>query len=184
MDVGNIFGKLEGNADKLGALLGFLGGASDTAKMWGGQTALTMLQQNITDLMKDPHIPNLSNVLGDLTGGYQRNTFMTALAAWIGGYALQEVDIDPTITKLGRALNKAGFGALLGVTAYAIVQRSGTWHSPNNPEGQPYGGHDGYPRGAGYSPTFRQDGGYFTMKNVPPAGTPNLPAILPASPRP
>jgi len=186
MDIGNIFSKIEGNADKLGGLLGFFGGASDVGKAWWGDGqahTFDMLRINITDLMKDPHIPDIGHVLGDLTQGYERSTFFAALMAWIGGYVLKEVDMDPAITKLGSALSKAGFGAALGVTAYAVVKRSGTTHSGGEPAGQPYGGHNGYPKGAGYSPLGRRDGGYFTMPNVPPAGT-NLGAVLPASPRP
>jgi hypothetical protein len=186
MDIGNIFSKLEGNADKLGGLLGFLGGASDHGKHWWGDGkahTFEMLQINITDLFKDPHIPNIGHVLSCLTDGYQRNTFMTALTAWLGGYVLKEVDLDPAITKLGSALSKAGFGAALGVLAYATIMESGTGHSGGEPAGQPSRSHNGYPAGAGYSPLGRRDGGYFTMKNVPPAGT-NLGAVLPASPRP
>jgi hypothetical protein len=162
MDIDNIFSKIEGNADKLGALLGFFGGASNFAKPWGTDT-MSMLQKNITDLLSQPHIPDLGHMLHDMTAGYTKQTLFAAITAWIGGYALKEVDMDPQITKMGNALSKAGFGAILGLLAYNAMAYSGSWHSDGGADGSSGGGsHVGYLKdGRGWA-------GHFTQPTVAP----------------
>jgi hypothetical protein len=149
-----------------------------------GTGMFSNLMKNIGDLMTQPHFPDVSHVINDLFYGWGSEVFKPAIMAGIAGWILDEVDMNPTISRIGKVLKTLGLNGAMGVAGAVLLDRSSTGFSPGEPAGQPYGGHNGYPAGAGYSPLGRHNGGYFTMPTVPPAGTPNLPVILPRSPRP
>lgn len=131
MDIGNIFGKIEGNADKLGAVVGAVGGIQEHA--WG-KDLFSGINIIIDGLMKSPHFPDLSHVWYHLN--YPGNKmFKTALGALIMGYILNEVNIDPKINRLGSALSKGGWGAVMGLLGVNILIYSGAANSPSGPSG-------------------------------------------------
>ena len=184
LDLGGIFGKIESNADKLGSILGFLGGASNHADAWWGAKGHTfdMLIVHINDLLKQPHIPNPGHILSSLTQGYQRQTFYPAIMAWIGGYILKEIDLDPRIEQLGRALEKAGFGAVLGVAAYATLLQASSSYSDGADHGLGGGSHFLFEKGSKH-PYGGNPHGAYTEPTFAPVGT-RITAAQPSSPHP
>lgn len=125
MDIDNIFGKLEGNADKLGAVVGALGGLQEHA--WGRDfmSGINIIMQG---LITSPHIPDMRDVWNHIT--YPgNNTFKTAVGAAIVGYLMKEVDIDPKLNRLGNALSKGGWGAAMGVVGLNLLVYAGAGHS-------------------------------------------------------
>lgn len=180
MNLQGILSKLDNPT--LGTALGFamteLHDDQATGRPMGG----TLMLQ-IQNLMTQPHFPNISHVIADLmSDGYSGAVFKPAIMAGIAGWVLDEVDIPFVPKSLGKVLQTLGFNGAIGAAAASLLEMSTTSHSPS-PAGTPYGGHNGYPAGAGYSPLGRRNGGYFTMPNVPPQ-TPTLPSVLPRSPRP
>jgi len=123
MDVGGIFGKIESNAETLGALIGGL--SAIHSHSWGKDIP-TGIRTIVEQLAKDPHIPDLGHVWEAVTNS---EFFMPSLIALVGGYAMEAIDLDPRIERAGRAFKKAGFGALLGGIAVNVLIYSGAGHS-------------------------------------------------------
>lgn len=126
LNIDTIVGKIEHNADKVGVLVGALSGLREHA--WG-QDVLAGFNIIINGLVTDPHIPDLAHVWQHIT--YRgNNTFKTAAGAAIIGYLLKELDLDPKLNRLGAALSKGGWGAVLGVVGLNVLVYSGAGHSP------------------------------------------------------
>ena len=123
MDIDNIFAKLEGNADKLGALVGGIGGLQEHA--WG-KDVFAGINTIINGLITTPHIPNIQHVWQMVNTG---QTFKSAVGAAIIGYLMKEVDIDPKLNRLGNALSKGGWGAAMGVVGLNLLVYAGAGHS-------------------------------------------------------
>jgi len=143
LNIDNIVGKIESNADKLGLAVGAYGELNRFAKEWAAQgypitdpisAALNIVQA----LIENPHLPNFAHVKDSLlnSGG----TFKPAVMAAVAGYFLKEVDIMPKLTRLGKALMEAGMGAaeaaaVINVLTYSGAANSPIWTSPT--AGQP-----------------------------------------------
>lgn len=148
-----------------------------------GKPMLGNLMAEIQALMTQPHFPNIDHVVRDLmSDGWAGPVFKGSVMAAIAGWILAEIDMHPTVSRIGDTLKTLGSNAALGTAAVVLLDDSSLGYSDGAP-GQPYGGHNGYPRGASYSPLGRRNGGYFTMPNVSP-GTPSFGGALPASPKP
>jgi len=153
--------------------------------LWYGQKeygdgAINGSIRAVEALFKDPHIPNFRHVFLDLKDtGMLKDLILLGLGGWIA----EEINIHPMATKIGRLVKGFAMNGGLGAVIGSLVNHAGIEHSDGGAPGQPYGGHNGYPRGAGYSPLGRRNGGYFTMPTVHPS-TPTIGAVLPASPRP
>lgn len=129
MDLGNIFSKVEGNADKLGGLLGGLG----ELKRIGGTDPLNSAMKIIDGLISDPHIPNIQS-LGNLIKS--SDVFRFGLMMAVGGWALHEVDLDPRLSRLGKALMNAGMGATFAGAAVDVIAEAGPLHSSSSMGGR------------------------------------------------
>ena len=133
LNIDSIVGKIEGNADKVGMLVGALSGLKEHA--WG-QDVMAGFNTIINGLITDPQFPDLTNVLQHIT--YEgNNTFKTGAAAAVIGYLLKELDLDPQLNRIGKLLSKGGWGAVLGVVGLNVLVYSGAAHSPVTIAGTP-----------------------------------------------
>lgn len=176
-----MIGKLDNPT--LGQALGFVLSEFqlDRAK---GQPMFGVLMQQIQGAMTHPHFPNIQHVMLDLmSDNFVGPVFKGGIIGAVAGWVLDEIDMNPAVSRIGKVLKTLGSNVAIGAVAVTLLDDSTRSYSGGNPAGRPSGGHDGYPRGAGYSPLGRRDGGYFTMPTVSPS-TPTLPTILPSSPKP
>lgn len=176
MDLGGIIGKIEGNADKLGAVLGALGGLSEFGKDWG-TGAIGAGEEILKKLIEDPHIPDLGHVFYNMTYPTHK-TFQTSIAAIILGWILESVDIVPNVDRLGRAMSKAGMGALWTYAGVNILAYAGAGHSDGADHGLRGGSHFPILSGSRHNPH-----GAYTERSVAPYGT-NLTRSGNSSPSP
>ena len=133
LNIDNIVGKIEHNADKLGLGLGAYMELNRFAKEWETQgydihdpigAAMTIIQ----GLMSNPHMPNLSHVQTALFN--PTGTFQPAAIAAVIGYFLKEVDIMPQTNRIGNALMKGGMGAAEAALIINLLTYSGAAASP------------------------------------------------------
>lgn len=127
MDFGGIFNKL-GN-QKLGIAVGAL----LTEQMYGqarGTNFIGNIQGQMEQLIKDPHMPNLGHVINNLFMPY--SPFMPAVIAAIVGYALEEIDVFPSLGNIGTLLKKIGGNVAIGAVAVELIDASTIAHSPVN----------------------------------------------------
>jgi len=135
LDIDNIIGKIEHNADKVGLGLGAYMELNRFAKEWteyGVTDPLSAAMHIVESLMSDPHIPNLAHLKESLF--HPTGTFKPAAMATIIGYFLKEVDVMPQLTRLGNALMKAGVGAAEATAVIQLLVWSGAGHSPSGGE--------------------------------------------------
>ena len=135
LDIDNIIGKIEHNADKVGLGLGAYMELNRFAKEWtqyGVTDPLSAAMNILEGLMSDPHIPNLEHLKDSLFS--PTGTFKPAAMAAIIGYFLKEVDVMPQLTRLGNALMKAGVGAAEATAVIQLLVWSGSGHSPSGGE--------------------------------------------------
>ena len=113
MELNNIFGSIKNNADKIGAILGFVYDAN--------------FQTNIMDIFYQAshgnvHLPDMGTVINRLITEKGQSIVMTYLA----GYILDELKL-PIVGGYGGALKKAALGYAAGATAGLIL-----WHSTHS----------------------------------------------------
>lgn len=123
MDFGNIENKIVGNADKIGMILGGVGYLKvgvDT-DIWRGAEAI------ITDLINDPHFPNLQHMASSLM--HPDSPFMIGIKAAVVGWIAKELDLHPKLNKAGKFAMEAGIGAAEASALVATVAFSGHYHS-------------------------------------------------------
>jgi hypothetical protein len=108
MDVGGIVGKLESNADKLGMVVG----SASLLSQLGSGDIFKGVQIMTSALMTNPHIPDFAALFGNLTGNAspESKLLMQGVGAAIVGYLMKEINIHPTVTRIGNFLTKAGIG--------------------------------------------------------------------------
>lgn len=117
---------IEGNADKIGmALAAWMHLAQE------GPTPMAGLSRILNGLMTDPHFPNLEHVMGNLTDTAPSRTkpFIPCVQAAVIGWLLKEIDIHPTIARIGNFLMKAGIGGAEASAVLALITFSGAAHS-------------------------------------------------------
>lgn len=111
MELNNIFGSIQQNADKVGLLLGFFTGSPN---------GLNDVQAIIQEAMAGHiHMPNIGDTLKELP----MDMMMTGAWAWIIGYIAEEAKL-PIIGRYGTALQKAGFGYMTGVVAQKLAWKA------------------------------------------------------------
>lgn len=172
MDVGGVFSKVESNADKLGALVGGLGAIHSHS--WG-RNIPQGISIMIERLVADPHIPNLAHVFEATKNS---EVFYPSIMAIVGGYGAEAIDIDPKISRAGRAFTKAGWAALLAAFAVNVLIYSGAAHSQGADAGLGGGSHFGFLSGSRHNPH-----GAYTEGSIAPLGT-SLTRVANGSPSP
>lgn len=97
-----------------------------------GQPMLGALMQQIRGAMLQPHFPNIEHVMRDLMAdAYGGTVFKGGLMAGIAGWILDEVDMNPSISRMGKVLKTLGFNAALGAAAVVLLDDSTRGYSPN-----------------------------------------------------
>jgi ABC-type glucose/galactose transport system permease subunit len=137
MELDNIMGKIEGNADKIGMILGAYGELNRYSKEWaqyGIKDPMAAAMNIVQALMENPHMPNLKHVQMALFS--DTGMFKGSVIAVIAGWFMKEVDILPQLSKLGAALMKAGIGsaeaaAVINILTYSGAGQSPVWHGPS-----------------------------------------------------
>lgn len=125
LGLGNIERKIIDNADKIGMLL-------------GGYSLLKSITPNpfkaaeliAEGLMNDPHFPDLGSLKNYLLIYDKNHTLMNGVKYGVIGWALDELNLHPTVTKIGKVLKEAGFGAAKSSAIVAALAYSGYAHSP------------------------------------------------------
>lgn len=121
MDFGGITGKIEGNADKIGMVVGAL---MYSGGVHGGDP-IAGFMDIFNGLMTKPHIPDFGHVAQNLMGGDMSGTFKVGVGAAIVGYLLKEIDVIPQSAKIGNAVMKAGVGAAEASAVLTILNFAG-----------------------------------------------------------
>jgi len=126
MDIGGIPSKIAANADKIGIVVGALSTLNglQPGNPIGAATAI------LEGLVRKPHFPNLDNVVGYILTYDPSHTFKYGIGAAIAGWIASEIDMHPTVTKIGSALMKAGIGAAEANVALTFLIYSGLSSSP------------------------------------------------------
>jgi hypothetical protein len=125
LDLGGITGKLEGNADKIGYAIGFLAVPSAIS----GGNPIGHYQAILGNLMQHPHLPDFGAVIANLTGGGSEESkfFMGGIEAFVIGWVLEQIDIHPTIARIGRFAKKAGLGTATATAAFTVLEYAGSY---------------------------------------------------------
>lgn len=130
INVNSILSKVEKNLDTLGTIGGAYSTLSNLSDVWGQKDAFATGEYILQGLIKNPHMPNLSEVLTALRERTESKTFMPAVKAAIIGYMLKETKLHPTLTRIGRALEKGGVGIAKGSALVTLLVYSGVAASP------------------------------------------------------
>lgn len=132
MDIGGILGKLDN--DRLGQALGFLMTELKYDKA-RGKPMFGSLMLNIENLMTDPHFPNLSHTINDLMSDkWAGPVFKGGIMVGVAGWILDEIDLNPNISRIGKVLKTLGFNATLGSAAVVLLDQISTSHSTGDKE--------------------------------------------------
>jgi len=124
INIGNITKALEN--PRLQNLLGFLyfqQNLHGTGKMIDG--TMTEIQY----LMSDFHFPDLSHMAEDMTKGASKPVFKNLLMLLVGGWLLEEIDIVPQLSDIGRLAKGFGMNGIWGALAGSVLLHSGIAHS-------------------------------------------------------
>ena len=131
MNFDNIFSKVEGNADKIGGAIGFLTGSPN---------GLADVESILANIMAGHiHAPDFAEL------GLQYSPHIkSGLMAFLVGWGIEEVDVNPMLTKIGKAAKGFGLAYALGSAIQRLLWVSthsdgavGTTPS-NNPRGYAY----------------------------------------------
>jgi len=134
MEINNLFSSIKNNADKIGAIMGFVYDQNFSV--------------NIMDIFWQAshgniHLPDMGTVINRLIAEKGTSIAMTYLA----GYILDEVKL-PIVGGYGEALKKAAIGYAAGATAGLIL-----WHSTHS-ETVPSPFNGGQGNGGGSQPGY------------------------------
>ena len=124
-DIQGIMGKLEGNADKLGLLLGYFGPMADLVKYNPGKDWIWCIINEHEQVIRNPSIPSWDTLKANFDK-FTRPMFTNGAMAWITGYILKEVGLGGDFNRIGNALAKAGEGIVKGSAFSTLVFAAGT----------------------------------------------------------
>ena len=138
LNVNSLVSKVTSNIDDIGKIVGFAMGIQAEAKSMG-RDFMPSVEVLLNELMRNPHFPNLSHVIGDLGHGVSSNSFKGAVKIALLGEILSYLKFGG---KWANIMKKGGWNAALGVGIFSIVAHSAYWHSPA-PNTRSSGGNSG-----------------------------------------
>lgn len=121
--------------NKVGQLIGFVVGEHRIGQYaYGGPLDIFgVLDWQIKDLLQNPHFPNLLDLRYHLFRDDRLGAVLKpSLAAFIGGMIAKEVNIHPTVTRLGRLAESLGLNMAIGITAAGVLDESTRFGSPES----------------------------------------------------
>ena len=131
----NILGALENQ--KTGVLAGFLLNEYQLSKDWN-QDFLFVIQNQVTHLLTNPHLPKLDDVLMEITGGTPSLIFKPAANAAIIGWILKELKLHPMLTKYAGKASTIGINFAIASVIQAAWLHSTVLNSPSTREAAMY----------------------------------------------
>lgn len=124
MNLDNIVSKIQSNSDKLGTILGFT-----TGSMNGFNDVVSSIENIMSGHI---HMPDLAAAFQSIGNEpFVKSGVMVA----IGGYILKEVDLNPTLNKIGTMAEKGGIGYAIGAVINKLL-----WSSTHSGEFRGGGG--------------------------------------------
>lgn len=137
--------KVTGNIDNLGKIIGFAYGAQKTAP---DGSAIGHIEWMINQGMKDPHFPNITHTLQDLTKGMSSQPLKDTIKIALLGELLSYLKLGG---KWANLIKRGGWNAAMGVAIFSVIAHSTMWHS----KGQTAYTRSGSGSSVGNSPSWR-----------------------------
>lgn len=135
--------KVTGNIDNLGKLVGVAYGLQKSNPSVGFTENLEWM---INQAMKDPHFPNVSHIIRDLTTGMSSAPLKDTVKIALLGEVLSYLKLGG---KWANLIKRGGWNAAMGVGIFSVLAHATMWHSPGQKSQGSSGG------SAGNSPSWR-----------------------------
>lgn len=124
----SLVGKVTGNIDNIGKIVGFAYGLQKS----GSASFTENLEWMIQQAFKDPHFPNVSHIITDLTQGMSSGPLKETIKIALLGEILSYLKLGG---KYANLIKRGGWNAALGVGIFSVAAHATMWHSPGPTKG-------------------------------------------------
>jgi len=116
------------NKPKVGQIIGAL--ASEYKLAQGlGTDFFGLINAQVQAAFKDPHLPSLESVIGELTGGVVAEVFQPAVKLAIVSWILKELNLHPQLTRYAKVGTNLGTNVAIGSALLATISHATIQHS-------------------------------------------------------
>jgi len=123
LNVNSIVSQITGNVDNIGKIVGFAYGVQKSNPAVGFTENLEWM---ITQAFNDPHFPNVSHIITDLTKGMSSAPLKDTVKIALLGEILSYLKLGG---KWANIIKRGGWNAALGVGIFSLAAHATMWHS-------------------------------------------------------